>query len=95
MDNLYPVERAALSEASAAERLARLPAIDNTAGPVFMRSFTGMIPTNCTPASVKRLEAAAAQYKDLSAGTRRALLGTLQEDKRCLMIRQAMTVPKA
>jgi aminopeptidase N len=95
MDSLYPVEQAALSEASAAERLAKLPAMDKAAGPVYMRSFAEMIPANCTPASVKRLEAAAAQYKDLSAGTRRALLGTHQEDKRCLMIRQAITVPKA
>ena len=94
MGSLYPVEQGALSEASAADRLAKLPAIDKSAGPVYMRSFARMIPSNCTPASVKRLEAAAAQYKDLSAGTRRALLGTHQEDKRCLMIRQAMMVPK-
>ena len=95
MGSLYPVEQAALSEASASERLAKLPAMDKAAGPVFMRSFTGTLPMNCTPTSVKRLETAAAQYKDLSAGTRRALLGMHQEDKRCLMIRGAMTVPKA
>jgi aminopeptidase N len=95
MDSLYPVEQRALSEASAADRLKTLPAIDKTAGPVYMRSFAEMIPANCTPASVKRLESAAAQYKDLSTGTRRALLATHQEDKRCLMIKQAMTVPKA
>jgi aminopeptidase N len=59
-----------------------------------MRSYGELIPANCTAASVKRLEAAAAQYKELSTGTRRALLGVHQEDKRCLMIRQAMTVPK-
>jgi len=94
MTSLYPVEQAALSEASAAERLAKLPAIDKAAGPVYMRSFTGTLPMNCTPASVKRLAAAAARYQDLSAGTRRALLGMHQEDQRCLMIRQAMTVPK-
>ena len=94
MGSLYPVEQAALSETSAAERLARLPAIDKAADPVYMRSFTKTLPMNCTPASIKRLEAAAVQYKDLSAGTRRALLGMHQEEKRCLMIRQAMTVPK-
>ena len=33
-----------------------------------------LIPTNCTPASVKRLTEAAAQMKDLSASTRRSLL---------------------
>jgi aminopeptidase N len=95
MGSLYPVEQAALSETSASERLARLPALDKAAGPVYMRSFTETLPMNCTPVSVKRLEAAAARYKDLSAGTRRALLGRHQEDKRCLMIRGAMTVPKA
>ena len=95
MGSLYPVEQAALSETSAAERLAKLPAIDKAAGPVYMRSFTGTLPMNCTPASVKRLETAAARYQDLSAGTRRALLGMHQEDQRCLTIRQAMTVPKA
>ena len=94
MASLYPVEQAALSEASAAERLAQLPAIDKAAGPVYMRSFTGTLPTNCTPASVKRLATAAARYRDLSAGTRRALLDMHQEDQRCLMIRQAMTLPK-
>ena len=94
MASLYPVEQHALGETSAAERLAKLPAIDKAAGPVYMRSYGELIPANCTAASVKRLEAAAAQYKDLSTITRRALLGAHQEDKRCLMIRQAMTVPK-
>ena len=93
--SLYPAEQAALSEASAAARLASLPAMDKAAGPVFMRSFTELIPTNCTPASVKRLDAAATQYKDLSAGTRRALLGARQEDQRCLLIQKTMTLPKS
>ena len=95
MDNLYPVEQSALSEKSAAERLAKLPAIDKAAGPVFMRSYGELIPAGCSPASVKRLETAVAQYKDLSAGTRRALLQTHQEDKRCVMIKQTMTTPKS
>jgi aminopeptidase N len=95
MGSLYPVEQSALSEASAVERLASLSAMDKAAGPVFMRSFAELIPANCTSASVKRLAAAIAQYQDLSAGTRRALLGAHQEDQRCLMIRRAMTLPKA
>jgi aminopeptidase N len=95
MNSLYPVEQRALSETTAAERLKTLPVIDKTAGPVYMRSFAEMIPASCTPASVKRLESAAAQYRDLSTSTRRALLTAHQEDKRCLMIKQAMTVPKA
>ncbi len=93
MGSLYPAEQGALSEQTAAARLARLPAIDKEAGPVYMRSYAGsLIPATCTPASVERLEAAAGKYTALSAGTRRALLDTLQEDGRCVRIKQAMTV---
>jgi aminopeptidase N len=31
----------------------------------------------------------------LSAGTRRALLDTLDEDQRCVVIKNALTVPKS
>ena len=76
--------------------LAKLPAIDKAAGPVFMRSYAGsMIPASCTPASVQRLSKAADQMKDLSAGTRRSLLDTLQEDQRCVAIKKALTAPKS
>jgi aminopeptidase N len=96
MNNLYPREQAALGEQSAEQRLARLPQLDKTAGPVYMRAFgASMIPASCTPASVKRLAAAAGQMKELSAGTRRALLDAQQEDQRCVTIRQAMTAPKS
>jgi aminopeptidase N len=96
MTNLYPSEQAGLSEQSAAQRLARLPQMDKTAGPVYMRAFAAsMIPASCTPASVKRLAAAAAAMKELSAGTRRALLDAQQEDQRCVTIRNAMTAPKS
>jgi aminopeptidase N len=95
MEDLYPAEQASLGEASAAERLSKLAQMDKTAGPVYMRSYAGsLIPASCTPASVKRLEAAVAQNKDLSAGTMRSLRHAEQEDKRCVTIRQAMTVPK-
>jgi aminopeptidase N len=95
MNSLYPSEQNALSEQTASARLAKLPAIDKAAGPVYMRAYGGaLIPATCTPQSVKRLSEAAAKYQDLSAGTRRALLDTLQEDQRCVAIRQAMTAPK-
>ncbi|MDB5793462.1 MAG: aminopeptidase [Massilia sp.] len=95
MGSLYPAGQNVLAEATAAQRLARLPAIDKAAGPVYMRSYAyALIPTSCTPASVKRLTRAAATMKDLSAGTRRALLDAQQEDQRCVSIRQAMTAPK-
>jgi aminopeptidase N len=95
MNSLYPAEQTALAEQTAARRLARLPAVDKAAGPVYMRSYArSLIPTSCTPASVTRLTQAAARMKDLSAGTRRALLDAQQEDQRCVAIKQAMTAPK-
>jgi aminopeptidase N len=96
MYSLYPSEQRELAEQSAAARLAKLPALDKAAGPVYMRAFAGsMIPASCTPASVKRLSTAAEQMKGLSAGTRRALLDAQQEDQRCVTIKQAMTAPKS
>ncbi|MFL6675265.1 MAG: aminopeptidase N [Massilia sp.] len=95
MNHLYPAEQGALNEQSAAQRLAKLPVLDKTGGPVYMRAFAGnMIPATCTPASVQRLSSAAEKMKDLSAGTRRALLDRLQEDQRCVTIKQAMTASK-
>jgi aminopeptidase N len=93
MGSLYPAEQKALAEQTAEQRLAKLPELDKAAGPVYMRAYgPSMIPAGCTPASVKRLQAASTQMKELSAGTRRALLGTLEEDQRCVAIKQAMTV---
>lgn len=92
MNSLYPSEQNALSEQTANARLARLPALDKAAGPVYMRSYGGaLIPATCTPQSVKRLAEAADKYKELSAGTRRALLDAQQEDQRCVTIKQAIT----
>jgi aminopeptidase N len=93
IESLYPAEQKALAEQTAERRLAKLPELDKAAGPVYMRAYgPRMIPASCSPASVKRLQAASTQMKDLSAGTRRALLGTLEEDQRCVAIKQAMTV---
>ena len=93
MESLYPAEQGALSELSANQRLAQLGQVDKAAGPVYMRAYANaMIPTGCTPASVQRLQTAVTRLKDLSAGTRRALLVTHQEDERCVAIKKAMTV---
>ena len=95
MVSVFPAEQGALSEADADARLARLPAIDKAAGPVYMRAYAGtMIPTACTPHSVQRLSRAADGMKDLSAFTRRSLLDTLQSEQRCVAIKAAMTAPK-
>ncbi|RZA33102.1 MAG: aminopeptidase N [Lysobacteraceae bacterium] len=96
MGSMYPVEQQKLAEQTAGARLAKLPAIDKAAGPVFMRTYAGtMIPASCTPQSVQRLQRAADTMKDLSAGTRRSLLDTLQEDQRCVAIKKAMSAPKS
>jgi aminopeptidase N len=93
MGALFPVEQMALAEASAAQRLARLPAIDKASDPVFMRSYGyAMIPMNCSEAGIKRLDQAIAQYQDLSAGTMRSLKSRQDSEKRCVAIRNAMTV---
>jgi len=95
MGSIYPAEQNALDEATAEARLARLPALDKAAGPVFMRTYaTVMIPATCTPQSVARLQRAASSMKDLSAFTRRSLLDTVQEDQRCVAIKGKMTAPK-
>jgi aminopeptidase N len=93
MSSLYPAEQGLLAERSADQRLARLPALDKSAGPVYMRAYgPSLIPHGCTAEGVKRLQGAADDMRDLSAGTRRALLDALQESQRCVAIRQAMTV---
>jgi len=93
MSSLYPAEQAALSEATAEQRLTSLAALDKVAGPVYMRSYGGsMIPARCTAESVQRLEKAIAGARELSAGTRRALADAHEQDKRCVAIKQALTV---
>ncbi|GAB3414141.1 aminopeptidase N [Massilia agilis] len=96
MGYLFPAEQVGLSEQSAQERLDKLPEMDKSAGPVYMRSYSySMIPTACTSASVKRLSEAAAKMTALSAGTRRSLADALEEDQRCVTIKNALTVPKS
>lgn len=95
MFNIFPSEQKRFAESDADQRLARLPALDKAAGPVYMRAYANaMIPASCTPASVRRLSDAAAKMKDLTAGTRRSLLDTLEEDKRCVAIRKTLAAAK-
>jgi aminopeptidase N len=95
MGSIFPAEQGALNERDADARLARLPQVDKTGGPVFMRAYAGtMIPATCTPQSVARLSRAAATMTDLSAFTRRTLLDTLQDDQRCVAIKAKLSAPK-
>ncbi len=88
MSSLYPSGQEALDELTAGQRLRTLPAIDKSDDPVFMRSYARtMIPATCTAASVARLAAAIESMTTLSAGTRRALLSSHEEDVRCVNIR--------
>jgi aminopeptidase N len=93
MGSMYPPGQSALGELSAGQRLSTLAQVDHAAGPVYMRAYAAsMIPANCTPASVQRLQDEIVKSQDLSAGTRRSLLVTHQEDERCVAIKKAMTV---
>ena len=89
---LYPAEQGALSEQTAAQRIASLGQVDAAAGPVYMRAYaSALLPATCTPASVQRLQGAIDSLPQLTAGTRRTLLVTHQEDARCVAIKKAMT----
>lgn len=93
MGSMYPPGQSALGELSAGQRLSTLAQVDHAAGPVYMRAYAAsMIPASCTPASVERLQDEIVKSKDLSAGTRRSLLVTHQEDERCVAIKKAMTI---
>ncbi|HEX7984955.1 MAG TPA: aminopeptidase N [Duganella sp.] len=93
MGVMYPAGQQTLSELSAQQRLDTLAQVDQAAGPVFMRAYAGkMLPATCTPASVARLQAAIVKFPDLSAGTKRSLLVTHQEDVRCVAIKKSMTI---
>ena len=92
MSALYPSEQTILSEQSAQQRISSLPTIDKEQGPVFMRSYGQLIPATCSDVSVKRLENALQEFTQLSAGTKRNLLIKHQEDQRCVMIKNALTL---
>ena len=93
LGSLYPAGQLALSEASAEQRLSTLAAIDKAADPVFMRAYApSMVPRNCSAVGIARLEAAIAGGKELSAGTRRALLDARESELRCVNIAKGMTV---
>ena len=92
MSALYPSEQTHFNEQSANQRLASLSTIDKANGPVFMRSYSQLIPTTCNDLSVNRLAKAVSELSELSAGTKRSLLIKQQADQRCVMIKKAMTL---
>lgn len=92
MSALYPSEQSHLNEQSAEQRINSLTTIDSDNGPVFMRSYSNLIPAICNDVSVTRLEQALLELTSLSAGTKRSLLIKHQEDKRCLMIKNTLSL---
>ncbi|MBU2925383.1 aminopeptidase N [Colwellia sp. C2M11] len=90
MSALYPSEQNSFNEQTAEQRIGSLRNIDEKNGPVFMRSYNQLIPTTCSEASVARLNKAVTELTNLSSGTKRSLLIKQQEDKRCLMIKDAI-----
>lgn len=91
MSALYPSEQIGLSEQSANQRMATLLSLDKSRGQVFMRGYSNLIPATCNPNSVTRLDVAIKEFTNISAGTMRSLLIKHQEDKRCLMIKNAIS----
>ncbi|WP_189378384.1 aminopeptidase N [Thalassotalea profundi] len=93
MGSMYPSEQTALNEVTADSRIASLAEVDKLHDHVFMRTYAGtMIPTSCTTKSVERLAKAIADNKELSTGTRRALLVAHQNNKRCLVIKDKISI---
>lgn len=92
MSALYPSEQNNYNEQSAVQRMSSLPSIDKAQGPVFMRSYGHLIPATCNSVSVARLDKAVTELTNLSEGIKRRLLIKQQEDKRCLMIRNTMSL---
>ncbi|QSX41438.1 aminopeptidase N [Shewanella cyperi] len=89
MGALYPPEQQLLSQASADERLSQLTEMDKR-GPVFMRSYVQLIPTQCSREGIDQLSQVLDSKTNLSSGLRRALLNTRQQEERCLMIRRGL-----
>ena len=87
MASLYPAGQESFDEATAAQRMESMAKIDATADRVFMRSYAGMVPATCTPASVERLEQARKSMGGLSEGVRRDIVTSLESDRRCVATR--------
>jgi aminopeptidase N len=93
MDSIFPPEQSKFNEMTAEARMASLVAVDKTHDHVFMRTYArNMLPETCTKQSVARLAKAIRNNPDLSSGTRRALLVAHQDDKRCLVIKDKITL---
>lgn len=93
MSAMYTSEQNELSKLTAEQRINSLVKIDRDNDHAFMRNYgRSMIPQNCTKQSVKRLKNASKTLTKLSASTMRSLLISLQNDERCLMIKNKMSI---
>jgi aminopeptidase N len=90
MYNIYPAEQKLLSAATAEQRFANLPLMDDK-GPVFMRSFAAqLIPTDCSATNIDAISHVLDTQTGLSPLVRRALLETRQQEQRCVKIKQTL-----
>lgn len=92
MAALFPSEQNSFSEKNATQVMLNLTTIDKANGPVFMRSYNNLIPATCSDVSLARLAKAVSNLTELSAGTKRSLLIKQQEDQRCVLIKNKMTL---
>ena len=92
MAALYPSEQNNVNEQNATQFMLSLTEMDQANGPVFMRSYNNLIPATCSDVSVTRLAKAVDDLSELSAGTKRSLLIKQQEDQRCVLIKNKMTL---
>ncbi len=92
MAALYPSEQNNFNEQNAAQFMLSLTEMDQANGPVFMRSYNSLIPATCSDVSVARLAKAVSELSDISAGTKRSLLIKQQEDQRCVLIKNKVTL---
>jgi aminopeptidase N len=92
MSALYPSEQNRFNEQNATQFMLSLTEMDKANGPVFMRSYNNLIPATCSDVSLARLAKAVNELTELSAGTKRSLLIKQQEDQRCVLIKNKMTL---
>ena len=92
MAALFPSEQNSFSEKNATQVMLNLTKIDKANGPIFMRSYNNLIPATCSDVSLARLAKAVSNLTELSAGTKRSLLIKQQEDQRCVLIKNKMTL---
>jgi aminopeptidase N len=91
MQQLYPSEQKALSQATAEQRLAQLAEVDKRNSAVFMQAYTQyLLPMNCSHAGVARLTRVLEEQPNLSQVTQKGLERAIQAEKQCLLVQERL-----